>query len=111
MGNDKATYLSAGAQDWAKVSGWWPRLVTGLVVLAMSLVDFLRGLIRPGATAYTLALQTALLWWVGDLYRQRQLTLSAGQQAELVMLVVGTTSYLCTTCVVWWFGARPQSRR
>lgn len=77
----------------------------------LSLVDFLRGLVRPGATAYSLALLTVLVLWVQELWAASGLKLTPEQVMRLVMEIIGTATYLATTCTVWWFGVRPAQRK
>lgn len=108
---DRTTYLSPEAQRLGDAKGWWAKLVTGLVVLMMGTVDLLRGIIRPGITGYSMALQTLLLLWVHDLWQRQQLAFSVDLQTKIAMDVIGTTSYLVTTTTVWWFGVRPVARK
>lgn len=96
MGADRATYLAPEAQAGSR----WARA-------AMALVDLVRGLVRPGITAYSLALLTMVFWWVQDLYRRAGAPMTAEQLHQLAMQCLGTVFYLSTTCVVWWFGVRP----
>ena len=98
--SDRATYLDKDAQGKSRLARW-----------LMAVVDFLRGVIRPGITAYAMGLQTLLLLWVHDLWVQHQLAMSTDMQAKLVMEIVGTTTYLVTTTTVWWFGVRPAARK
>lgn len=100
MASDKATYLDASAQQGSRVARW-----------LMAIVDFLRGIIRPGATAYALALNSALLWWLFDMVERSRITLSADLTNRLVVEIIFGTTYLISTCVTWWFGARPAARK
>lgn len=93
---DRATYIAPAAQEHSRVVRW-----------AMGLVDAVRGLMRPGITAYTLYLLTAVMLWVRDLYVRTGLQMTPEQLHRLAMDTVGTIFYLATTCVVWWFGVRP----
>lgn len=100
LASDKATYLDKDAQGKSRVATW-----------LMAIVDFLRGIIRPGITAYAMGLQTFLLFWVHDMILRSQTAMSPDLQTKLVVEVVGTTTYLVTTCTVWWFGVRPAQRK
>lgn len=95
--NDRARYLSADAQK-----RWY-------VVLMMGVVDFLRGIIRPGITIYCMVLLTMLLFWVRDMWLRAQLPLTPDDTKKLVLEIIGTTTYLVVTTVVWWFGRRPEA--
>lgn len=96
VGADRATYLAPEAQAGSRAARWM-----------MALVDLVRGLVRPGITAYSLVLLTMVFWWVQDLARRAGAPMTAEQLHQLTMQCVGTVFYLATTCVVWWFGVRP----
>lgn len=95
---DRATYLDPDAQK----TGWFARI-------AMAIVDFLRGIVRPGGTIYLMAVTTAMFWWTTELAKQHGVQLSAEQVLGLQMRVIETILYLVTTSWVWWFGVRPSS--
>ncbi len=97
---DKAGYLDKDAQKRSKFA-----------TVLMALVDFFRGIIRPGITVYAMVLQTYLLFWLHDMLLRSQIVLSQDLQTRLAMEVVGTTTYLVTTTTVWWFGVRPAQRK
>lgn len=109
--HDAATYVPAAALSPGAAQGRWGRFVAGLVTLMLGTVDFLRGLIRPGATGYSLALLTMLMLWVQDMWGRAGLQLTPEQVMRLTMEVIGTVTYLATTCTIWWFGVRPAQRR
>lgn len=94
--SDRATYLAPQAQQTSRVARW-----------LMALVDFVRGLMRPGITLYSLALLTGTAVWVQRLYERAGLAITPAQIHSLMTDVVGTVIYLSTTTVVWWFGVRP----
>ena len=58
-----------------------------------------------------MGLQTFLLFWVHDMILRSQTAMSPDLQTKLVVEVVGTTTYLVTTCTVWGFGVRPAQRK
>jgi hypothetical protein len=97
MDNDRARYLSPEAQK-----NWF-------VIVMMGIVDFMRGIIRPGITLYGMAILTMLLTWVHDMWLRSQLNLSPDDTKKLVMEIVGTATYITVTSVVWWFGRRPEA--
>ena len=111
LAHDAATYVPPAALAPGAAQGRWGRFVAGLVTLMLGAVDFLRGLIRPGATGYSLALLTMLMLWVQDMLGRAGLQLTPEQVMRLTMEVIGTVTYLATTCTVWWFGVRPTQRR
>lgn len=98
--HDRATYLDSDAQKKSRVARWM-----------MGLVDFTRGIIRPGITAYSMVILSALALWVQNLFLQKQIVLTPDQTFKLVMEVIGTITYITTTSVVWWFGARANQKK
>lgn len=94
--SDKATYSAPAAQEKSRFVRW-----------ALGFVDAIRGLMRPGITAYTLWMLTVVFMWVRDLYSQMGLTMTPSQVHELTQQAVGTIVYLSVTTTVWWFGVRP----
>lgn len=72
------------------------------------LLDFVRGIVRPGLTLY-------LCWIATQMYVESRATLASigalgsSQAPALVGVhaqIVNTLLYLFTTCVLWWFGTR-----
>lgn len=108
--SDTARYTPSGALSFKDASGRWGRFTVGAGILMMSIVDFVRGITRPGITVYAMVLETMLLYWVHDLWMRQQLSLAPDQQAKIVMEVVGTASYIISTSVTWWFGVRSMAR-
>ncbi len=98
--HDAATYLDAQAQ---RRQGFMGALVT----LMMALVDFLRGILRPGMTAYLCALVTLMFFWARDLAQAHGYHMTAEQAYGLVLQIVATILYCWTTATLWWFGTRP----
>jgi hypothetical protein len=96
-GNDRATFTTADTQQRSRFAR-----------IALTVVDAVRGLMRPGITSYMLGMLTAVFVWVRSLYLQMGMKLTSDQVYALTMNCVGTVFYLATTCVVWWFGVRPS---
>ena len=96
---DRATYLAPEVQGKSRAGR-----------LLMAMVDFARGMIRPGATIYSLALLTGLLWWVTRLYAEKAVSLTPDQTQRIALEVIFTVTYLAATTTTWWFGVRGQSR-
>lgn len=97
--HDRALYLDAQAQRSSRVARW-----------AMTLVDTVRGLVRPVLTAYLVVVATVMFLWARDLAERHGASLTPTQVHELITQIVATLLYLATTAVVWWFGTRPPSR-
>lgn len=72
----------------------------------MVLLDFCRGIIRPGLTLYLCGITTAVYFHAKDLMGH---DMSPEQSYQLVMQIVNTILYLTTTCVLFWFGTRNKA--
>lgn len=101
---DKAAYLDPTAQQ---RKGW----VGALAVFLMAVVDFSRGILRPGMTAYLCGLVTLMFFWVRELATQYGVKLTPEQTMQLMTQIIATILYVFTTTSVWWFGARPPKQK
>ncbi len=91
---DRATYLAPEAQRGSR-----------LARTLFAVVDAVRGLIRPVLTMYLVVLVTAMFVWARELAGAAALT--PADAVQLIGQIVATILYLCTACVLWWFGSRP----
>lgn len=98
--HDAAAYLDSAAQRRRGFLG-------GLITLMMATVDFLRGILRPGMTAYLCALVTLMFFWARDLAERHGYHMTAEHAFQLVLQIVATILYAWTTATLWWFGTRP----
>jgi hypothetical protein len=98
--SDKATYLDKGAQAKSRFATW-----------LMAIVDFCRGMTRPGVTWYATVLQGYLVYWLMDMISRSSISMTSDLQNKLVSEIIGTTSYIVTTSIVFWFGGRPIGRK
>lgn len=80
--------------------------VTGFMLV---LLDFLRGIVRPGLTIYLCAITTMVYLEARAVLAGIEV-LSADQAIEIHTLIVSTILYLTTTCVLWWFGTRNRQK-
>lgn len=94
--SDRATYSAPQSQERSRLVRW-----------AMGFVDAVRGLMRPGITAYTLWMLTVVFLWVRGLYEQIGLMMTVDQVHALTKTAIETIVYLAVTTTVWWFGVRP----
>lgn len=92
--HDRASYVQAGAPAW----------VNGL----LGVVDFLRGIIRPGATIYLLILMTIVYFDMLGMVNGLDGAIAAEQAAQTVHDVVMMVLYLSSAVTLWWFGARQK---
>lgn len=73
----------------------------------MVVLDFLRGVIRPGLTLYLCAITTVIYVKAARLLNGE--VILPGMAYDLVTQIINTILYLTTTCVLWWFGTRNKT--
>ena len=96
--NDRAAYLDPSAQKTSKFAR-----------TMFTIVDSVRGLIRPILTLYMVVLATMMFVWAQRLAGDKAITPDAAVQ--LIGQIVATILYLTTACVLWWFGSRPPKQK
>lgn len=72
----------------------------------MVVVDFFRGMMRPGLTTYLVVLTSIMYWTMLDLLGGLEASFGAGEILGIIQHITLTVLYLTTTCVAWWFGGR-----
>jgi len=81
-----------------------------LLALLMGLVDTFRSFIRPGLTAYLVALTTVLTYQAIEILSAKEPLLTALQAQALFSQVSDIVIYLTVSCVTWWFGDRRTAK-
>ena len=110
-----ATVAAAESAAFSKSFDMEPRMYSEKVKpnafasIMLVLIDFVRGLIRPGLTVYLCVLTTLIYFQARDLLGDQTLTQAAA--LDLTAQVVSTVLYLTTTCVLWWFGVQNKQSR
>jgi hypothetical protein len=75
----------------------------------MIILDFARGIVRPGLTLYLCAITTVIYVKAARLLNGN--TILPGMAYDLVTQIINTILYLTTSCVLFWFGARNKSKQ
>jgi len=101
---DKAAYFSSemiqGLPPWAK----------GIVAVGFGLVDFIRGLTRPGITLYMCVLTTLIYLEMQAIVSQAGAqAFTPGEAVKIIIILVDAVVYLTSMCIGWWFGARAKT--
>jgi uncharacterized membrane protein len=78
--------------------------------LLMVLIDFIRGIVRPGLTVYLCAITTLIYFEARDLLDRYGMVIPADMAFDLVKQIILTILYLTTTCILWWFGTRNPAK-
>jgi len=102
--HDKATYLPPSALGGRG-------FMASLIRFMFAFVDFTRGMIRPGLTLYLIVVTTMMYRMVDARLEAMGAAITATQLLELQVQIAATILYCATTCVVWWFGARPPQKK
>jgi len=79
--------------------------VTGFFLV---LLDFLRGIVRPGLTIYLCVITTMI--YVEARTIMAGVAFATADAIRVHDLIVSTILYLTTTCVLWWFGTRNSQK-
>jgi hypothetical protein len=74
------------------------------------LLDFIRGIVRPGITVYLCAITTMIYLEAKALIATAGQFMTPEQAIDIFNLIVSTILYLTTTCVLWWFGTRNRQK-
>lgn len=105
----------ADGEGFAKSFGMEPpkyaegKLSTGQLWI-MVVLDFLRGIVRPGLTIYLAVITTKIYLHAHAMLMTYGITMTSTQALDLVKLIISTILYLFTTCVLWWFGTRNRQQ-
>lgn len=73
------------------------------------LLDFLRGIIRPGLTIYLCVLTTMVYVHARNVLNAE--FLSPEEASRVLSEIINTILYLSTTAILWWFGSRARKMK
>lgn len=74
-----------------------------------TVLDLVRGLVRPGLTAYLAVLSSLIYWQAVRLLTREGMALDPERAYDLVNESMGTVLYLFTCCTLWYFGSRNRA--
>lgn len=72
------------------------------------LLDFLRGIVRPGLTIYLCVITTMIYLEARAIMAGVEFLTSDAMRVH--EQIISTILYLTTTCVLWWFGTRNSQK-
>lgn len=84
--------------------------VSRILAFMMGLVDIFRASVRPGLTAYLVALTTLITVKSMTIITAKTDLLTTLQAQELFTNVTDIVIYLTVSCVTWWFGDRRTAK-
>jgi hypothetical protein len=102
--HDRASYLEKGAMLGKGKSAAFLRVMMGLV-------DFARGILRPGLTIHLTVVVTMMFTTMLAMLQAVGHQFTVAEIMPVLQLIVQTITYCWTTCVIWWFGTRQSQGR
>ncbi len=102
---DSAAFASSFNEPVRYSEGVKPTKFAGSMLI---LLDFIRGIVRPGLTIYLCVLTTMIYFQAKNLIGEGLDPLKA---YDLLNEIVGTVLYLTVTCLLWWFGVRNKAKK
>ncbi len=84
----------------------WTAWVATILAFLLGVVDFLKGVMRPGLTLYLVALTSWITYYAAELLTAKQGLMDAIMAAALFNKVVDIVIYLTVSVVTWWFADR-----
>jgi len=101
--HDKASYLTGEFAAVLEKHAW---LAVPAAIL-FTLVDFLRGIIRPSLTVYFAILTTVMYFKTNALLQSLGLeSMNTVIATDMVHQIISMVLYLTSATVSWWFGVR-----
>jgi len=103
---DRAEYLTHDLIEHA------PTWASGIISVGLGIVDFVRGMTRPGITLYLCVLTTMMYYQMEKIVAMSSTpAFTPADAVKIIILIVDAVIYLTTVCVTWWFGSRPKSKK
>jgi hypothetical protein len=84
----------------------WTAWLGSLLVFLLGIVDFLKGIMRPGLTVYLVFLTSWITYYSAGILSAKEGLLDATEAAALFSKVVDIVIYLTVSVVTWWFADR-----
>jgi hypothetical protein len=103
---DKAEYLTHDIIEHA------PTWASGIISVGLGIVDFVRGMTRPGLTLYLCILTTLMYYQMESIVTASSTpAFTSADAVKIIVLIVDAVIYLTTVCVTWWFGSRSNIKK
>lgn len=84
-------------------------LVTTSQNWLLVILDFVRGIVRPGLTLYLCVLVSMIWFEAKSLIAAEDIT--AEQALKIILLLIDAVIYVWTTCTLWYFGTRNRVKQ
>lgn len=90
--------------------GKWAQAIGTVLTALLGVVDFLKGIIRPGITLYLTGLTTYISLQAWEIMQLHQQALTAAEAKGIYMEVINIVIYLTVSVITWWFGDRRTAK-
>jgi hypothetical protein len=112
-GNEQV-FSSNWIEKLLQVKGWtsWISFpIAYIIIILFGVVDFLKGLMRPGITLYMMVASTWITYLTyGILEKAGIEKLEVAEALNVFNGVIVVIIYLTISCVTWWFGDRRTAK-
>lgn len=88
----------------------WTTWLGSILVFLLGIVDFLKGLMRPGLTLYLVGLTSWITWYASEILSTKQELMDVLTAAALFDKVTDIVIYLTVSVVTWWFADRRTAK-
>jgi len=86
-------------------------IVVGVAVsFLFSMVDFLKGLMRPIITIYMIGASTWITTMAWEIMSKNNITITSSEAIDLFNRVITMILFLTVSCVTWWFFDRRTAK-
>lgn len=89
---------------------WYVQFILVFTVFSLSMVDVFKGIMRPGLTAFHVALTSYITVIAWEVAKAQEGFLNASDAVSLITMIINTVLFLTVTCVTWWFGDRRMAK-
>lgn len=84
----------------------WTAWLGTILTFLLGVVDFLKGVMRPGLTLYLVFLTSWITYYAADVLSTKQGLMDVSMASGLFNKVVDIVIYLTVSVVTWWFADR-----
>lgn len=92
-------------------TSWFSFPIAYIIIILFGIVDFMKGLMRPGITLYMMGASTWITMLAyGILEKAGIEKMKIEDAANIFNSVVVVITYLTISCVTWWFGDRRTAK-
>jgi hypothetical protein len=92
-------------------TSWFSFPIAYIIIILFGIVDFMKGLMRPGITLYMMGASTWITMLAYRILEKAGIEkMDIADAANIFNSVVVVITYLTISCVTWWFGDRRTAK-